>query len=80
VHLATFSNDIVNAIKVVFGDTLPIEVCALENNKKTVQLQQGSQLYLNSSLEEYQIIAEEINERKILVCIQHEFGLFWGIR
>jgi hypothetical protein len=45
VHLATFSNDIVNAIKVVFGDTLPIEVCALENNKKTVQLQQGSQLY-----------------------------------
>jgi hypothetical protein len=27
--LATFSNDIVNAVKTVFGDTLPIEVCAL---------------------------------------------------
>jgi hypothetical protein len=36
VRLATFSNDIVNAIKVVFGDTLPIEVCALENNKSTI--------------------------------------------
>jgi hypothetical protein len=33
--MATFSNDIVNAIKVVFGDTLPIEVCALENNKNS---------------------------------------------
>jgi hypothetical protein len=46
--LATFSNDIVNAIKVVFGDTLPIEVCALENNKNST-LQQGSHYTLNSS-------------------------------
>jgi len=26
--LATFSNDIVNSVKKVFGNTLPIEVCA----------------------------------------------------
>jgi hypothetical protein len=32
---------------------------------KTVQLQQGSQLYPKFFQEEYQIIAEEINERKI---------------
>jgi hypothetical protein len=31
---------------------------------KTVQLQQGSQLYPKFFQEEYQIIAEEINERK----------------
>jgi glycosyltransferase involved in cell wall biosynthesis len=79
--LATFSNDIVNAIKVVFGDTLPIEVCALENNKKQYNYNKEVSYTLNSSkLEEYQIIAEEINERKDigLVCIQHEFGLFGG--
>jgi hypothetical protein len=68
----------VNAIKVVFGDTLPIEVCALENNKNSTITTRKSAIPLNSSkLEEYQIIAEEINERKDigLVCIQHEFGL-----
>ncbi|MFE3871139.1 hypothetical protein ACFX5F_07870 [Flavobacterium sp. ZS1P70] len=31
--IATFSNDIVNAVKTVFGNTLPIEVCALQNNE-----------------------------------------------
>jgi hypothetical protein len=47
---------------------------------KTVQLQQGSQLYPKFFQEEYQIIAEEINERKDigLFCIQHEFGLLAG--
>jgi hypothetical protein len=28
VWISNFSNDIVNAVKNVFGDTLPIEVCA----------------------------------------------------
>lgn len=31
--IATFSNDIVNAVKIVFGNTLPIEVFALQNNE-----------------------------------------------
>jgi glycosyltransferase involved in cell wall biosynthesis len=79
--LATFSNDIVNAIKIVFGDTLPIEVCALQNKKKQYNYNKEVTYTINSSkLEEYQIIAEQINERKDigLVCIQHEFGLFGG--
>lgn len=79
--LATFSNDIANAIKIVFGDTLPIELCALENKKNQCNYNQEVAYTLNSSdLEEYQIIAEKINERKDigLVCIQHEFGLFGG--
>ncbi len=31
--LATFSIDILNSVKKVFGSTLPIEVCALQNIK-----------------------------------------------
>jgi hypothetical protein len=57
----------VNAIKVVFGDTLPIEVCALikqyNYNKKS--------LYPKFFQEEYQIIAEEINERKDIGLVLH---------
>jgi glycosyltransferase involved in cell wall biosynthesis len=79
--LATFSNDIVNAIKIIFGDTLPIEVCALQNKEKQCSYSNEVTYTINSTkLEEFQIIAEKINERKDigLVCIQHEFGLFGG--
>lgn len=79
--LATFSNDIVNAVKNVFGDTLSIEVCALQNKKNQYKYNQEVVYTITSSkLEEYQIIAEKINERKDigLVCIQHEFGLYGG--
>jgi len=79
--LATFSNDIVNAIKIVFGDTLTIEVCAMENKKIQGSYNKEVTYTITSSvLEEYQIIAEKINARKDigLVCIQHEFGLFGG--
>ena len=79
--LATFSNDIVNSVKKVFGHTLPIEVCALENVKH--QFKYGNEVkYVisTSSLDEYRLVAEKINERNDigLVCIQHEFGLHGG--
>lgn len=79
--LATFSNDIVNSVKKVFGNTLPIEVCALENNKR--QYKYGDEVKYSissSSMEDYRLVAEKINERNDigLVCIQHEFGLHGG--
>lgn len=79
--LATFSNDIVNSVKKVFGHTLPIEVCALQNNKR--QFKYGNEVKYtisSSSIEDYRIVAEKINERTDigLVCIQHEFGLHGG--
>lgn len=79
--LATFSNDIVNAVKKVFGKTLPIEVCALQNANNSFQYGNEVKYIINTSiLDEYQQVAEEINERNDigLVCIQHEFGLFGG--
>ena len=79
--LATFSNDVLNSVKKVFGDTLPIEVCALQNNKQ--QLNYGDEVkYIisSSSVEDYRLVAEKINERKDIgvICIQHEFGLHGG--
>lgn len=79
--IATFSNDIVNAVKIVFGNTLPIEVCALQNNEHHFQYGDEVKYVLKSySLDDYRLVAEKINERSDigLVCIQHEFGLFGG--
>ncbi len=79
--LATFSNDIVNAIEAVFGNTLPIEICALQNDRTKHQYGKEVTHVLNTSfLQEYRLVAEKINERNDigLVCIQHEFGLFGG--
>jgi glycosyltransferase involved in cell wall biosynthesis len=79
--IATFSNDIVNAVKIVFGNTLPIEVCALQNNEHYFQYGDEVKYILpSSSVDDYRLVAEKINERSDigLVCIQHEFGLFGG--
>lgn len=79
--LATFSNDIVNAVELVFGNTLPIEVCALENNNHRFTYNDEVKYTLAAScLDDYRQVAEKINARNDigLVCIQHEFGLFGG--
>ena len=79
--LATFSNDVLNSVKKVFGNTLPIEVCTLQNNNR--QFNYGDEVKYtisSSSVDEYRLVAEQINERNDigLVCIQHEFGLHGG--
>jgi glycosyltransferase involved in cell wall biosynthesis len=79
--LATFSSDIVNSVKIVFGDSLPIEVCALQ--KEENQFEYGLDVHYAltvSSVEEYRLLAEKINNRDDIgmVCIEHEFGLFGG--
>jgi glycosyltransferase involved in cell wall biosynthesis len=79
--IATFSNDIVNAIENVFGETLPVEVCALQNSDQNFSYNSEVTYILPvDSLDHYRLVAEKINERNDigLVCIQHEFGLFRG--
>lgn len=79
--LATFSNDIVEAVINVFGDTLPIEVCALENEGQHFDYSEEVKYTLSTSnVDNYRLVAEKINARNDigLVCIQHEFGLFSG--
>ncbi|PVX45295.1 glycosyltransferase involved in cell wall biosynthesis [Flavobacterium sp. 103] len=79
--LATFSSDVVNSVKLIFGDSLPIEVCALQ--KEENQFEYGLDVHYAltvSSIDEYRILAEKINNRDDIgmVCIEHEFGLFEG--
>ncbi|MFV5697960.1 glycosyltransferase [Flavobacterium sp. ZT3R17] len=79
--IATFSNDIVNAVEIVFGETLPVEVCALQNSDQNFSYNaEVSYILPVDSLDHYRLVAEKINERNDigLVCIQHEFGLFRG--
>jgi glycosyltransferase involved in cell wall biosynthesis len=79
--IATFSNDIVKAVEVVFGNTLPFEVCALQNDKHQLKYSNEVTYILSAkSLEDCRLTAEKINMRNDigLVCIQHEFGLFGG--
>jgi len=79
--LATFSIDIVNSIRSVFGKTLPVEVCALQNQQSNFRYNSEVTYTLNTSnCNKYREVAEKINDRDDigLVCIQHEFGLFGG--
>lgn len=79
--LATFSNDIANAIENVFGDTMPVEICALENTDEHFQYSEEVKYTIfTPHIDDYRLVAEKINERNDigLVCIQHEFGLFGG--
>ena len=79
--LATFSHDVLNSVKKVFGNTLPIEVCALQNDKQLFKYGNEVKYTISSSsVEDYRRVAEKINERNDIgvVCIQHEFGLHGG--
>ena len=79
--LATFSMDIVKAIAAIFGTTLPVEICALQNeNTKLKYSPEVTSVLRTSHADNYRKIAHKINEKDDvgLVCIQHEFGLFGG--
>jgi glycosyltransferase involved in cell wall biosynthesis len=79
--LATFSKDVVNSIKLVFGNSLPIEVCALQKQENQFKYDSDVRYTLTvSSIKEYRLLAEKINDRDDigLLCIEHEFGLFGG--
>ena len=79
--IATFTNDLVKAIKNQMDDTIEIEVCALENGHQGFDYPEEVKYVLDTTkLEQYQQIAEKINEDHQVktVMIEHEFGLFGG--
>lgn len=79
--LATFTNDVINSINLVFGNSLPLEVCALERHDHHFEYAPEVKYTLDvSSIDEYRILAEKINDQDHIqmVCIEHEFGLFGG--
>ena len=76
--IATYTQDSINAIKEVYGDTIACEICELTKNRTVIPDRRLSLDPENST--DYAIAAKEINKDSSvkLVHIQHEFGLFGG--
>lgn len=79
--IATYSQDLIHAIKNKFGHTYAIKVCALEDKDKEYHYPEEVKYVLQASdLMRYYAMAQKINDDKRirLVLVQHEFGLFGG--
>jgi glycosyltransferase involved in cell wall biosynthesis len=79
--IATYSQDLYNAIKEKFDDSFSLKICALENKDAKYAYPDEVKYILNTTdYLHYTKIAEKINadEKIKLVFIQHEFGLFEG--
>lgn len=79
--IATYSQDLIHAIKSKFGNTFALKVCALEGKDKEYKYPQEVKYVLQTSdLMRYYTMAQKINDDKkiSLVVVQHEFGLFGG--
>lgn len=77
--LATYSQDLINALQSNFEQTFSIRICALENNFEKHEYPHEVKYILNTQrCEAYSAVADTINrDRQVsLVVFQHEFGLF----
>lgn len=79
--IATYTQDLINAIKEKFGNSFSLTVCALENKEvENIYPEEVKYVLQTSDSSQYANMAEKINLNKNikLVFIQHEFGLFSG--
>lgn len=77
--IATYSNDLMNAINSKFNKSFVLKVCALETNNETFEYTHEVNYVINTTVkEEYFELAQKINQNKAieLVVIEHEFGFF----
>lgn len=79
--IATFSQDLIHAVKNKFGGTYSLKVCALEGKDKEYNYPEEVKYILQTSdLMRYYDMAQKINDddKISLVMVEHEFGLFSG--
>lgn len=79
--IATYSRDLINAIKNKFSRSFDIKVCALDNSGLSPNYPKEVTNTLDTSKQgDYLHLAEKINTNDAvkMVFIQHEFGLFGG--
>ncbi|GAB1405299.1 glycosyltransferase family 4 protein [Lentimicrobium sp.] len=79
--IATYSQDMIEALLGKFSHTYKITVCALESDEKTYDYPQEVKYRLKTSEnEDYSRLAEAINKDSdiSLVFFQHEFGFYNG--
>ena len=78
--IATYSQDLIKALKDHYVDSFSIKVCALENKNEKHDYEDPDVKYIldTSNPESYDTLAKTLNEDENvkIVLIQHEFGLF----
>ncbi len=79
--IATYSQDLYNAIQDKFGSTFSFKICALEKNEDENDYADEVKYVLHTAkLGNYEKLADQLNadDNLQMVYIQHEFGLFGG--
>lgn len=79
--IATYSDDLIQALNNKFKDFFLLSVCALESETEKHTYSNRVKYKLNASdSEEYKLLADKINHDKTieLVLLQHEFGFYAG--
>jgi len=79
--IATYTQDLMNAVTEKFGQSFSLKICPIENNKINREYGEDVKYILNDSDPmNYIETAQNINNDKNIkaVFIQHEFGLFGG--
>ena len=79
--IATYSYDLIDAIRKKFGVSFNLRICALEEKKSEHEYPNEVKYILHSSeIEQYNNLARQVNNdpNLKLIFIQHEFGLFGG--
>ncbi len=77
--IATFSQDLIEALKIKFNQSFNVKVCALEVNEEKYSYGEEVIYTLNTSqAEDYLHLAKTINNNSAiqLVVVQHEFGFY----
>lgn len=77
--IATYSQDLVKAINTTFGDSVDINICAIEDGVSDFSYTQEVKYILNTAVEEeYKTTLLAINSNPDIstVLIQHEFGFY----
>jgi len=79
--IATFTQDLKNAINEKFGNSFSLKICALENTNTSYAYPKEVKYKINTQNEtNFTTLSEKINTDKniAMVFLQHEFGLFGG--
>lgn len=80
--IATYTQDLRNAIQEKFGTTFSLKICALEISKSNYKYPKEVKYRLQTDVETYYAdLLTKMNADKniAMIFLQHEFGLFGGI-
>ena len=80
--IATYSQDLINAIEDKYNDELTIKLCVLRTQEANIIYPNTVSYFLDTWLkDDYTRLAIDLNtdENIKLILLQHEFGLFGGV-